>query len=102
MNTWNLQNIPSSGTKYAKLIKQCIKPPKGWILVGADFASLEDRISALTTKDPNKIKVYSGLKQYEVCINGTPHRITEDDVVNFEGALLTGRELYAKLQSSKP
>ena len=97
----NLQNIPS-GSKYAKLIKSCIQPPSGWLLVGADFASLEDRISALTTKDPNKIKVYSGLKQYEVCINGTPHRITEDDVVNFEGALLTGRELYAKLQSSKP
>ena len=24
-----------------------------------DFASLEDRISALTTKDPNKLKVYT-------------------------------------------
>lgn len=55
----NLQNIPSSGTVYAKIIKQCFKPPKGWIFAGADFASLEDRISALTTKDPNKIKVYT-------------------------------------------
>jgi DNA polymerase-1 len=27
--------------------------------VGADFSSLEDKISALTTKDPNKIKVYA-------------------------------------------
>jgi DNA polymerase-1 len=27
-------------------------------MFGADFASLEDRISALTTKDPNKLKVY--------------------------------------------
>ena len=54
----NLQNIPS-GSKYAKLIKSCIQPPSGWLLVGADFASLEDRISALTTKDPNKIKVYT-------------------------------------------
>ena len=26
--------------------------------VGLDFSSLEDRISALTTKDPNKLKVY--------------------------------------------
>lgn len=26
--------------------------------VGADFSSLEDRISALTTKDPNKLRVY--------------------------------------------
>lgn len=29
-----------------------------WIMVGADFNSLEDMISALTTKDPNKLKVY--------------------------------------------
>jgi len=54
----NLQNIPSS-SKYAKHIKRCFKAPEGWLFVGADFASLEDRISALTTKDPNKLKVYT-------------------------------------------
>ncbi len=31
----------------------------GWIFCGADFASLEDRISALTTKDSNKLRVYT-------------------------------------------
>ena len=55
----NLQNMPSSGTKYSKIIKQCIVPPKGKLLVGADFSSLEDRISALTTRDKNKLKVYT-------------------------------------------
>lgn len=54
----NLQNLPSS-SRYAKLIKRCIKAPKGFLFVGLDFASLEDRISALTTKDPNKLKVYT-------------------------------------------
>lgn len=54
----NLQNIPSTGNKYAKLIKECVVAPPNWLLTGADFASLEDRISALTTKDPNKLKVY--------------------------------------------
>ena len=53
----NLQNIPS-GSTYGKLIKQCVKAPKGWLFGGADFNSLEDYISALTTKDPNKLKVY--------------------------------------------
>lgn len=55
----NLQNIPSSGNKYAKLIKDAFRPPKGWLFVGADFASLEDKISALTTKDPEKLKIYT-------------------------------------------
>lgn len=55
----NLQNIPSTGSPYAKLIKSCFKAPAGWIFSGADFNSLEDRISALTTKDPNKLKVYT-------------------------------------------
>ena len=55
----NLQNIPSSGTPYAKHIKRCFKAPPGWLFVGVDFASLEDRISALTTRDPEKLKVYT-------------------------------------------
>ena len=63
----NLQNLPSGGNKYAELIKSCFQAPPfdefgaqhGWLMVGADFASLEDRISALQTKDPNKLKVYT-------------------------------------------
>ena len=62
----NLQNIPSTGTKFAKLIKKCFAAPPqlagdpfGWLFVGADYFSLEDRISALLTKDPNKLKVYT-------------------------------------------
>lgn len=53
----NLQQIPS-GSAYGKLIKTCFKAPKGWLFCGADFSSLEDYISALTTKDPNKLNVY--------------------------------------------
>lgn len=55
----NLQNLPATGTRYAKIIKSCFKAPPGWFFCGIDFASLEDRISALTTKDPNKLKVYT-------------------------------------------
>lgn len=54
----NLQNLPSN-SRFAKIVKKCFKAPKGWLFCGADFASLEDRISALTTKDPNKIRVYT-------------------------------------------
>lgn len=55
----NLQNLPATGSKYAKLIKSCFVAPPGWFFTGIDFNSLEDRISALTTKDPNKLKVYT-------------------------------------------
>jgi len=54
----NLQNLPSK-SRLAKYIKQCIKAAAGWVLVGLDFDSLEDKISALITKDPNKLKVYT-------------------------------------------
>lgn len=54
----NLQNLPAS-SRYAKLIKSCFRAPPGWLFMGLDFASLEDRISALTTKDPQKLKVYT-------------------------------------------
>ena len=45
---------------FGKLIKSCFgfQDHVRKIFAGLDFASLEDRISALTTKDHNKIKVY--------------------------------------------
>lgn len=54
----NMQNSPA-GSAYGKAVKKCFKAPPGWLMMGADFNSLEDYISALTTKDPNKLKVYT-------------------------------------------
>ena len=54
----NLQQLPSTGSPYAKPIKNIFIAPEGYIFVGADQRSLEDRISALTTKDSQKLKVY--------------------------------------------
>ena len=55
----NLQNIPSTGSRFAGIIKECFEAPPGYLFVGADFSSLEDRISALITKDPQKLRVYT-------------------------------------------
>lgn len=54
----NMQNLPS-GSTYGKLIKSCFVPSPGWVFCGADFNALEDRINALLTKDPNKLKVFT-------------------------------------------
>ncbi len=57
----NLQNLPANPkkrNKWAKAFKKCFQAPPGWLFCGLDFASLEDKISALTTRDPNKLKVY--------------------------------------------
>ena len=50
----NMQNIPAN-SQYGKLIKECFVSTPQWLFGGADFNSLEDYISALTTKDPNKL-----------------------------------------------
>ena len=55
----NMAQMPSTGSKFAKLVKSCFAPPKGILYVGLDFSSLEDRISALLTKDKNKLLVYT-------------------------------------------
>jgi DNA polymerase-1 len=55
----NMQNLPAGSKPWGKEVKQCFKAPPGWLFAGLDFSSLEDRISALLTKDPNKIKVYT-------------------------------------------
>lgn len=55
----NLQQLPATGSKYAKIIKSCFQAPEGWLFCGLDYNALEDHISALTTKDPNKLKVYT-------------------------------------------
>lgn len=59
----NMQQLPSTGSRFSKPTKKCFKSTDEWLFVGLDFASLEDRISALTTKDPNKLDVY--LKNYD-------------------------------------
>lgn len=95
-NSPNLQNLPS-GSKYGKLIKSCFQSNDRWIFCGADYASLEDRVDTLLTKDPNKLKIYAGTRQYDVTLNGETHRITEDTIVSYDGKEMKGDELYELL-----
>jgi DNA polymerase-1 len=128
-NNPNLQNLPSGGDnkfkkRLAKLIKKCFKAPSGWLFVGLDFDSLEDKISAVTTKDPNKIKVYSDgydghclralayfgkhMPDIETCpengsaykaiINGKSVYFHSKETIKYAGQILLGEELYNQLR----
>ena len=57
-NSPNLTNLPAHGPM-GKLVKSCIIAPDGWLFAGADFSALEERIGAILSKDPNRIKVYT-------------------------------------------
>ena len=53
------QQLPSTGSRFAKPVKEVFVSNNEWIMCGIDFNALESRIDALTTKDPNKLKVFS-------------------------------------------
>lgn len=81
----SLQQMPSTGTKYAKAIKHCFEAPEGWVFVGIDYASLEDRISALLTKDKNKLLVYMKVQTYKVEVDGKVYYASDDDTIEIDG-----------------
>jgi DNA polymerase-1 len=54
----NLTNLPAHGPM-GKLTKSCIVAPEGWLFAAADFHALEEKIGAILSKDPNRIKVYT-------------------------------------------
>ncbi len=98
----NLTNIPSHSF-WSKLIKECFGfNTIDWLFGGADFNSLEDMVSALTTRDPNKMKVYEGHTIFELDINGTIHHIRDDTIIDYDGQTYSGAEFYAKFSRTSP
>lgn len=121
----NLQNLPSTGNQYSSAIKECFRSPKGWLMVGIDFDSLEDKISALLSKDPNKMDVYlngydghsfralayfknkmadivlanEGTKCYEIALKNKTIQIKENELIQYKGNIYTGKELYETIKT---
>lgn len=112
-------------TNKAQLLS-AIDRENDWLFVGLDFASLEDRISALTTKDPNKLTVYlegfdghslraqayfgeamldierapEGAKCYRAMLGDKTIYFHEQEQIVYMGTKLTGAELYQLLQEN--
>ena len=102
------------------MIKECFEAPPGWLFVGLDFDSLEDKISAVTTRDPEKIKVYSdgydghclralayfasdmpdielcpeGATAYQAIIGNETVYFHSQEEIEYMGKTMTGQELY--------
>jgi DNA polymerase-1 len=131
-NNPNLQNIPSSGAtkvkrRLAKMIKKCFEAPPGWVFVGLDFDSLEDKISAVTTKDPEKIKVYSDgydghclralayfgehmpdikllpkkSTAYKADVDNKTVYFFDDEKINYMGKHMSGKEFYNLIKTKE-
>ena len=94
-------DLEKLAAKYGMLeaLQECFTYESGWLFMGLDFASLEDRISALTTKDPQKLKVYMGHIVYELNIDGVIHHIRDDATIVYDGQTYTGEEFYAAFSS---
>ena len=80
----NLQNLPS-GSTYGKDIKSIFEAPIDKLFAYSDFNSLEDYISALLSKDPNKMKVYLGHEIFEIVADGKTILVRDDSEIRHHG-----------------
>lgn len=94
----NLQNIPS-GSTYGKAIKTIFCAPPDMLWAYADFNSLEDYISALLSRDTNKLKVYLGHEVYELVQGPAIHKLRDDSLLVINGEEVTV-DAYAKTHCS--
>ena len=116
--------IKKGALSLGKLIKSCFKAAPGWLFTGLDFQSLEDRISALTTKDPAKLAVYlygfdghclraqtyfsenmpdiqrapEGAKCYKATMGTQVIYFHEHEVITYMGKEMTGAELVKLIE----
>ena len=125
MSIGDFERILAIASKYglSDELKKCFQYVPGWLFTGLDFASLEDRISALTTKDPAKLAVYlygfdghslrahsyfsenmpdierapEGAKCYKALVGDREIYFHEFEIIEYMGEQMTGADLVRRL-----
>lgn len=121
----DFERILAIASKYglSSELKNCFQYVPGWLFCGLDFSSLEDRISALTTKDPNKLAVYlygfdghclrsqsyfgenmpdierapEGAKCYKALVGDQEIYFHAFEIIEYMGEQMTGADLVRRL-----
>jgi len=98
----NLQTIPS-GSKFAKLIKDCFVAPDNYLFCGSDYNALESTVGAKLTQDPNRMKIFTeGWDSH--CFNTFYYKMVDmPDIVPTVQSVNSIKKLYPDArQDSKP